>query len=314
MQTKASFISIVLPNYNGGNFVLKTVDSLMGLAYPDDRFEIIIVDNGSTDGLFELIKQHYAVEIKSEKIKFIELGKNFGAPYAYNTGIKKASLNSEFILKMDNDLILEKDCLNELKAPFENDKRVGVTGGKVYYYSQKNRIHLIGSKISPFYGGGIGIGRFKLDNKKFDRQLKVDAVNGCLMLIRKDLLERVGLMDENYFLYFDDIDLSLKIKSAGFKQVYCYKARAYHNTSTPDKRFQSEKWLHYAIYNSFYFMKKNYRGLNRCVFFLAINFRVGIYIFGVLKNNKADKRISLLFTILDSYKKGLKCLWKKESL
>ena len=161
-SNKLPFVSVVFPNYNGGNFVLKTVDSLIGLNYPPGSFEIIIVDNGSTDGFLKSMKQCYAVEIMNKKIKFIELEKNFGAPFAYNIGIKNSSGNSELILKMDNDLILDKDCLTELVAPFESGKNVGVTGGKVYYYSQRNRIHLIGSKISPFYAKS-GCGKRLLD-------------------------------------------------------------------------------------------------------------------------------------------------------
>lgn len=304
------FVSIVFPNYNGGNFILKTIDSLINLNYPYENFEIIIVDNGSQDYSLHLIKQCYAKEIENSKIKPIELPKNIGAPSAYNIGIKNSCKECQFVLKMDNDLVLDRNCLNALIEPFKNNRDIGITGGKVLYYSLKNRIHLIGTMISPFYAGGRGIGKYKLDNKKFDREIELDAVNGCMMLIKKEVFDKIGLMDENYFLYFDDIDLSLRAKRAGFRRVYCYKARAYHNTSLPNKRFQSEKWLHYAIYNSFYFTKRNYKGISRLIFFFAINIRIIGYAVGVLLNNKLSFQKKLLITIFNSYKKGLELFFQ----
>lgn len=304
------FISIVFPNYNGGDFVLETMDSLLKSDYPDDCYEIIVVDNVSTDESLQLIKHRFGEQIKRRKIKIFELSKNVGAPAAYNLGIKNSRSGYDFILKMDNDLVLEKDCIKELVKAFESDKNIGATGGKVLYYSQRDRLHLIGTKIRPFYAGGRGIGKYKLDNKRFDIPLYPDAVNGCLMLIKKELLEKVGLMDEKYFLYFDDIDLSLRAKRYGFKQLYCYKARAYHNTSIPAKRFQSARWLHYAVYNSFYFMKKNYHGIDRFIFFLSLNFNMIRYACGILlNNNKFNLKYKLLCILLKSYFQGLSLLF-----
>lgn len=305
------FISAIFPNYNGGEFILETIKSLLESAYPYSCLEIIMVDNRSTDESCSLVKSHFANQIKEGKIKLIELNRNAGAPYAYNMGIKMAKADYDFILKIDNDLIVEVDCINELLKPFFDSPDIGVTGGKVFYYSQKERLHLIGSRISPFFAGGRGVGKYRIDHNKFNVPLYFDAVNGCMMLIKREVFEKVGLMDENYFLYFDDIDLSLRATNAGFKHFYCYKARAYHNTATPNKRFQSKRWLRYAIYNSFYFMKKNYKGMDVFIFFLAINLNMARYIAGVILNNKFNMCKNLLNVIFSSYADGLVLFLKK---
>lgn len=305
LESETPFVSMVFPNFNGGEFIIKTINSLKDLNYPPECFEIIIVDNGSSDGSTEAIKNNFAKEINSNRIKLIELGKNAGAPFAYNTGIKNIDKKSQFILKMDNDIILDRDCLRQLLAPFRRFSDVAISGGKVLYYTENDRIHLIGTSISPLFAGGRGIGKYKIDNNRFDKDFRIDAVNGCLMLIRKGLFEKIGLMDENYFLYFDDIDFSLRAKRKGLKQMYCYRARAYHNTAVPKKRFQSERWLHYAIYNSFYYMKKNYQGCSSFIFFLAINANMARYMFNVLLHNHLKDSKRLIGLMLDSYKKGM---------
>lgn len=307
------FVSVVFPNFNGGNFVIKVIDSILSLNYPTERFEIIIIDNGSSDNSPETIKSRCASYIDSKKIKLIELDSNVGAPAAYNIGIKNADENYDYILKLDNDLILDKNSLAELIKSGESDVKIGIVGGKVFYFSEKERLHLIGSKLRPFYGGGIGIGKYKLDRNKYNKNLELDAVNGCMMLVKSSLINEIGLMDEKYFLYFDDLDWSLRAVRKGFKSIYCHNATAFHNTSPPYKRFQSRNWLHYAVYNSFYFMRKNYTGLDRLIFLIATHLRVLHYIVGIFLNNNIFKQIYLLKTVFSSYSKGMAYLWIKES-
>ena len=306
------FVSVVFPNFNGGHFVIKVIESILNLNYPTQRIEIIIVDNGSSDNSLETIKNKCISYVVSKKVKLIELDSNVGAPAAYNIGIKNADENCDYILKIDNDLILDKNALAELIKSGESDVKIGIVGGKVFYFSEKERLHLIGSKLRPFYGGGIGIGKYKLDSNKYNKDLELDAVNGCMMLVKRSLINKIGLMDEKYFLYFDDLDWSLRAIRKGFKSVYCHKAKAFHNTSQPHKRFQSKNWLYFAVYNSFYFMKKNYVSFDRLIFLLAIHIRILFYVVGILLNNNIFRQIKLLNTVFSSYFKGMEYLWKKE--
>jgi len=293
--------------------VVKAIDSVFDSDYPKEAFEVLVVDNNSSDNSRKLIKDKYNFCMDSGKLKLIELESNLGAPAAYNTGIKNAQKSYDYIVKMDNDLILDKNCLTELIKCAESDDSIGIVGGKVFYYSDRQRLHLIGSRLSPFYGGGLGIGKYELDSDRYNRNLELDAVNGCMMLVKRPLIDKIGLMDEKYFLYFDDIDWSLRARKGGFKSVYCCKALAFHNTQEPCKRFQSERWLHYAIYNGFYFMKKNYSIFGRSVFFAALSIRTLNYAIGICLNNDLARQRGLLKTVFNSYSKGMEYLWKKES-
>lgn len=306
------FVSIIMPNFNGGDFVIKAIESILNLDYPDDRFELVIIDNGSSDNSRQDIKREFTSRFNSNKLRLIGLDSNVGAPAALNTGINNANKDYDYILKLDNDIILERNSLIELVRCGESSSLIGMIGGKVFYFSDKRRLHLIGSRLSPFYGGALGIGKYKLDNNQYNKNLELDGVNGCMMLVKRELIDRVGLMDEKYFLYFDDIDWGLRAMRSGFKSVYCHNAVAYHNTSLPHKRFQNKNWLYYAIYNSFYFMKKNYSGFNRFIFFIATNMRILYYILGVLVNNNIFRQKELLKTIFSAYGNGIVCLGKKE--
>jgi len=305
------YVSIVFPNFNGGDFITKAIDSVMALNYPDECFELVIVDNNSSDNSVKMIKEKYSPFLDSKKIKLIKLSSNVGAPCAYNKGIGNSKREYGYILKLDNDVILDRNSLKEMIKCAEQDNTTGIVGGKVFYFSDKKRLHLVGSKISPFYAGGRGIGKFKLDTEAYNKNLELDAVNGCMMLVKRRLIDEIGLMDESYFLYYDDLDWSLSASRNSFKSIYCAKAVAFHNTSFPNKRFQSKTWLYYAVFNSFYFMQKNYKGLSRIVFFVAIHLRVLMWVHGILFNNDISKYPALFKTVSTAYLKGIKRLFKK---
>lgn len=308
---KKPFVSIIVPNFNGEEIIQESLTSFLRINYHQDCFEIIVVDNGSTDNSRNLIRKNFGQEIAAHKIKLIELPKNLGAPAAYNAGIRNAREDFAYILKTDNDIFLDKECLKNLVSCFDCDTNIGIVGGKILYYQNRKLIHLIGSKISPFFAGGRGVGKFKIDHGQYSRKLELDAVNGCMMLVKNEVIERIGLMDERYFLYFDDLDWSLRAKAAGYKMVYCPAAFAYHKTPYPQQRFQSERWLYFAIYNSFYFMRKHYSGCQRLIFFMALHLNVLRYILGVFINNPFGSYGKFLKVIFQAYLKGQKSIFSK---
>ena len=305
------FVSIVIPNYNGGPFLMNLIDSILHLEYPADRYEVIIINNNSSDGSLEALKSRYPSFIADNKIKLIESTVNAGAPAAYNMGINKADKAYDYILKLDSDMVLTRDCLMELIKCGGSGPKIGFVGGKVFYYSDKTKLHLIGSRLSPFYSGGIGIGKCKSASSLYDKDREIDVVNGCMMLVKRAVIDEAGLMDENYFLYFDDLDWTLRAMRKGYKSIYCSKALAYHNTSEPYKRFQNKKWIHYAVYNGFYFMKKNYKGIDRAIFLISMHIRILAYFYGIMRNNTFFKQIELVKALALAYCGGLKYLWKR---
>lgn len=252
------FVSAVLPNYNGGEFVCRVIEALSGQRYPSDCLEIIVVDNGSTDGSVELIKRTFAETIRQGRLKLYEFGRNAGCSAAFNQGIALMAPEARYLLRVDDDLVVDPDCLRHLVECAEKDLSVGVVGGKVRYFQERTRLHLVGSRINPWFGACRGIGKYAADHGQYDQPRDVQAVNGCLMLVRRSVIDAIGPIDERYFLYFEDIDWSLRMTRAGFRHRYVPQALAYHDTATPQQRFGSTRWGYFNIRNTCYLAKRNF--------------------------------------------------------
>ncbi len=236
---KIPFVSVVMPNWNGRDDTLECLDSLRQLNYPHNRLEIIVVDNGSQDGSAEAIKLKYE-QMKSDgfsSLRLIELDKNMGAPAAINKGIKAACPEYDYILKLDNDVVLDRDCLVHMIQIAENDNQVGIVGGKVLYYSDPHTIWLTGGKLNLWL--------MRIEDRNRGRSIHadgneraeaVDDLPGCALLIKRHLLDRIGLFDERYFVYADDTDYCLRSRNTGFKNIYNPQANIWHKVSQATNR------------------------------------------------------------------------------
>jgi GT2 family glycosyltransferase len=237
------FIVIVFPNWNGREDTLECLDSLRKLDYPKDRLEIIISDNGSTDGSIEAIKEKFT-EMQNEgyfSLQIIENGKNIGAPAAYNRGLKRAKGDYKYILKLDNDVVLASDCLKTLSEYIEQDSEAGIVGPRVYSYHNPDKL----AHGSGYMKWGVAK-RIDFDSDKIE---KVDYVTGCCALLRKEIVEKQGFfLDENYFVYGDDIDISLASKDLGYKNVFIPYTRCKHKVSESTGRKAASD---FSLYHDF---------------------------------------------------------------
>lgn len=267
------FVSVVFPNFNGGVFVLSVIEALLHQQYPSDRVEIIMVDNGSTDGSAARVKAAYAEPIAQGRLRLIELPDNRGCAAGFNVGIAGMAPQARYLLRVDDDLVLDPDCLRQLVQSAEADPSIGVAGGKVRHFRHRQRLHLIGSRISPWFGACRGIGKFAVDRGQFDQPRDVHAVNGCLMLVRRSVIERVGPLEERFFLYFEDIDWAMRVSRAGFRHRYVPHALAYHDTATPTERFRSTRWSYFNICNTCYLAKRHFTRGGQIVCWLVLSLK-----------------------------------------
>ncbi len=247
------FVVIVFPNWNGREDTLECLDSLIKLDYPKDRLEIIVSDNGSTDGSIEAIKEKFT-EMQTEgyfSLQIVENGKNIGAPAAYNRGLERAKGDYKYILKLDNDVVLASDCLRVFTEYMEVNNKVGLIGPRIYSYSEPERIvHTAG-----FLKWGIS----KRADRDSEEAIEADYLTGCCVLIRKEVIEKQGFfLDENYFVYNDDIDLSLASWRLGYSNVYLPFMKCWHKVSASTGR---QKTSPFALYHDFrsrlFFVNKN---------------------------------------------------------
>lgn len=221
-------VAIIVLNYNGSGQLLPCLESLSGLTYPEK--EVIVVDNASQDGSWEEAKLRFPEHV------FIRNGKNLGFAGGMNVGIR-ATLprGAEWVWLFNNDATAEQDSLSLL---METAKRFPDTGllsplildpeteniwfarGRVNWWRMRTEHEAVSQPLlkEPFYPSEI--------------------LTGCALLIRKEVIGRIGLLDERFFLYYEDADYSLRASKSGFENVVVPGARVFHGEQSrlnPDK-------------------------------------------------------------------------------
>jgi len=236
--------SIIVLGYNGERYLDEAFDSLINQNFPKEDYEIIYVDNCSTDNSVDIAKK-YSKKFKNFKI--IVNNNNLGFSAGNNVGIRVSK--GEYVALFNHDAVADKNWLKELVDIMEKDKKIGAIGGKIYYYNS-NDLYFGGGKV--LYGG------FCWNWSLNDRDGECDYVSGCAMLIRRKVLDEVGLLDEDYFMYYEETDLCTRIRRAGYKIWYTPKAIVWHNVPKKSKRVS--KYITYFMHrNRVIYCYKNYK-------------------------------------------------------
>ena len=212
-------VSIIIPNYNGQKYLGDCFDSLYRLDFPRDTYEIIVVDNASSDGSREFIDAMYpaVVLIKAEK--------NLGFASGCNLGIKNSS--GAYIVLLNNDTVVDSNWLKELVAVADTDPEIAIVGSKLLFKHAPNVIQNAMSYLTE-RGDGGDMGTHEPDEGQFDTIREGMAVCGASMLIRRTLIEDIGALDEDFFAYYEDMDLCYRTRFYGKKIVFAPKSVVYH--------------------------------------------------------------------------------------
>ena len=215
-------ISIVILNWNGKDFIPSCIRSAKEQTYPNT--EIILVDNASTDGSIESIKALFP------DLRLIANRENLGYGGGNNRGIREAG--GEYVLVLNNDAEIEKECVKRLWECMETDERIGTAAPKILFYDRKDTVDAAGLAI---FADGLSIGRGRSEpQSKYDHGGEVFCGSGCASLFRREMLDEVGLFDEDFFAYAEDTDLGWRARLAGWTAYYVPGAVVYHHHS---KRF-----------------------------------------------------------------------------
>ncbi|MBI2011858.1 glycosyltransferase family 2 protein [Candidatus Daviesbacteria bacterium] len=209
--------SVIIPNWNGLEFIKNCLNSLKTQTFK--TFEIIVVDNGSTDGSVDFIKKNYPYII------IIELKKNTGFAFAVNRGIEKS--RGEYVILLNNDTEVDKFCIGKLVEIAKKYPQVSFIAAKILNYYKRNILDSTGDYIDEV-GHADNIGRGEKDSKKYSiaGPIFLATAGGCL--IKKEAFKKVGLLDEDYFMYFEDVDWCFRAQLLGLKGWYEPKAIIYH--------------------------------------------------------------------------------------
>ncbi len=208
-------ISVVIVNYNGKKYLGDCLDSLFCEKTPS--FEVILIDNASRDGSVEWVRQNFpAVKIVIQK-------SNLGFAQGTNAGIREAA--GSFIFTLNNDTRVTPGCMDELLKPMVQDPLVGMCASKMLLLD--GRINSTGICISRS-GAAWDRGIFEEDHGQYDHKEEVFGACAGAALYRKTMLDQIGLFDEDFFLFMEDVDLAFRAQLAGWKCIYVPDARIIH--------------------------------------------------------------------------------------
>lgn len=296
MNIESTDLSIVILTYKSKEHLrvlLPSVFGSVGVSFDSsskDKFtaEVIIVDNGSNDGTIEWL------QATSGKLQVIA-NKNIGFSAGNNVGIKQS--NGKYILLLNPDTKLEPDTLYQMLDFMEQNPSVGISGCKLIKADGKLDLACRRRFPNPrnsfkrlFLGDNTN---YNYSNISEDQSMEVDSVVGAFMIMRKPALEKTGLLDEEFFMYGEDLDLCWRVKESGYKVWYYPKAVCHHYKGESSKKipFKALKWFHDAmwIFYKKHYLKKYFFVFNWLVF-LGIYFR--LFVLVIVNLFKAEPRVS----------------------
>jgi len=215
----------VVLNMNGKTLLLESLESIMKMTYPN--FKVVVVDNGSTD------ESPHAVRTQYPSVTVLENGKNLGFGEGNNVGIRYSlKQGAEWIFLLNNDIAVDPEMLTELMKAASSDELIGILSPKIYYYSEPNKIWYAGGKVNYFTGIISHRGLREMDSGQYDRVEETDYITGCAFLIKRKVVESVGMFDPIYFpIYSEDADWSVRTQRAGYHLVYVPHAKLWHKVS-----------------------------------------------------------------------------------
>jgi hypothetical protein len=234
MNPMKTLISIV--NYNGKKLLEKNIPYLKESKGVD--FDICVVDNNSLDDSIQFLKE------KHPDVKIVESKQNLGYGRAHNLVVEKYS-NYDYYVFINNDIRVTTNWLTELVKVAKNNKNVGAVGPKIFLSDkEKKLINSAGMNIDKHH---MGYDRYvgEVDSDEKDVIEKVDGICGAVMLIPKEVINKVKGFHPKMFLYYEDVDLSLRIRDAGYKIYYCGSSVVYHDHMASTKSMGSFKrnWM-----------------------------------------------------------------------
>lgn len=226
-------VTIITLNWNQPHYTLACLRSLQSVTYPN--FKVIVLDNGSKDDSIAQIRavlpeQNYPVEL-------IENGHNLGFAEGNNVGIRKA-LNdgADYVLLLNNDTEVAPDFIEPLVKMAQSNPNIGITGSKIYYFDEPERLWSAGGTIAAT-GATHQLGVNEFDSPELNQLRKVDYVSGCAMLVKRAVIEKVGMLDARFFAYYEETDWCARTARAGYSIWYVPQSKIWHKISLKARDF-----------------------------------------------------------------------------
>ncbi len=246
-QANAPLFSVIILNWNGRHLLEECLSSIRSQTFRD--FETIVVDNGSTDGSVEWVKERWA-----ESVSTVALPSNLGYAGGNNAGIRRA--RGPYVILLNNDTAVDPGWLAAMDDAVRRHPDAGMFTPKILNYYRRNEIDNTGHLIYP---DGMARGRHRLERNdgRFDEEGEVLSPSGCAGCYCRRMLEEIGLLDDAFFAYGEDVDLGLRGRWAGYTCIYVAAAVVYHKYSatsgaySPQKAFLVERNRIWLLFKNF---------------------------------------------------------------
>jgi len=281
-------VAVVVLTWNGEEDTVACLASLQRVHY--DNLSVVVVDNGSADRTVPRVRAEFP------DVAMLETGANLGFAGGNNVGIRYAlDHGADYVFLLNNDTIVDPAVVRHLVDAAEADPSVGVIGPKVFFFSEPDHVWYGGGWVQRWAGASGHIGLGERDRMNQGEPLDTAYVTGCALMARASVLRRVGLLEPAFFIYWEDVDLSFRIRRAGYRVLYAPRAVLWHKVSrtfggTADHRFfyggrahgpESVTSLYLGTRNNLLFVERN------------VTWPFRVFVMGIALSRKVVKMVAL---------------------
>jgi GT2 family glycosyltransferase len=264
-RTYYPLVSIITVNYNQSEVTCAFIESLNKITYPN--FEVIVVDNNSTEDDPAIIKKRYP------NIIFIQNPINYGFAAGNNFGLMRA--RGEYIMLLNNDIEVPPNFMEPLVEKLEGNLKIGAVSPKIKFYYQPDTIQYAGfTPINNITMRNSAIGYRQKDIGQFEMDRQTAYAHGAAMMVPMRIVKEVGLMSYIFFLYYEEADWCARIANAGYSMHYVHNSHVLHKESVSTGKLSSLK-IYYLNRNRIVFMRRNIIGRE---FYLSLAYQLFIAI------------------------------------
>jgi GT2 family glycosyltransferase len=245
-------VSVISVNYNQAEVTCDMLESLLAVDWPN--LEVIVVDNASPGGAAPITERF-------PQIKFISSAENLGFAGGNNLAIKEAT--GDYILLLNNDTIVPKDFIAPIIDTYRRHPKAGIVSPKLVFYYSDSLVQYAGTgKINPMTCRGRTNGYMQPDSIAFDFESRTELAHGACMMISREVIDRIGMLDESYFMFYEEYDYCERAKDAGFEIYFNGHSHILHKQSVSVGKNSPMK-SYYMTRNRIYFSRKNFHGISR---------------------------------------------------
>jgi len=243
-------VCVIIITWNGREDTLACLETVYKQNY--GSLDVIVVDNGSSDATCEEVSQHFP------EVQLVRLLENVGAVRGYNVGFRKAlEADYPYLFLLNNDTLLAPDCIAELVIEAESAPDIGLVMPKIYYAGEPQRIWSVGTRANPLNLEIVQLGQNEIDEGQWKNSLDIDDAPFCAVLMKRRMMDEVGLPDEIFYFYYEDMDYCLRARRHGYRLRLAPAAIMWHKVSSSSGGSDTPRERYWMARSSVLYFRKH---------------------------------------------------------